>query len=180
MSDNKSVPTSVAVFGCGAHGAFTSEETLANMPPGWAPLNYAEAAHRTPGIKLAALCDHNEAHLEEAAKLHGVDNCFTDHRTLLDQGKPDIAIVSTRMPGRGGIIRDCIDAGVGGILFENPLATSMAEAETILSALRGSQTPFSFGALRRFSETYRRARNMIEIGELRHITVEHGYDMLMW
>ena len=183
MTHSNIAPTRVAVIGCGRMGAITSDETLAKLKPGWAPLNYAEAVRRTPGLELVALCDRSESHLEEAAKVHAVVKRFSDHRALLDQEEPDIAIISTRTPGRGGIICDCIDAGVGGVLFEKPLATSMSESRPVLSLLRESLIPFAFGTLRRFSETYRKARDMVEageIGELRSITVEHGYDMLMW
>jgi len=183
MNDNKTSPLSVAVIGCGRMGAFTSDETLAGMPPGWAPLNYAEAARTTPGLELSALCDSNQEQLEKAARQHGVKIAFADHRALLEQKKPDIAVIATRMPVRGGIIRDCISAGVRGLLFEKPLATNMAEARPVLSALRDSRIPFAFGTLRRFSEAYRHARALVEageIGELRNIAVDHGHDMLMW
>jgi predicted dehydrogenase len=183
MSGEDAAPFTAAVVGCGWMGAEILDRPRPVLPPGWLPMGHAQAIRATPGLALLALCDSDRARLDRAGDSLGVAARYTDHRELLREARPDVVGVATRMPGRCRIIGDCIDAGVKAIHAEKPLGASLAECLTVLEPMRRRRIPFTFGTLRRFAGAYRRARAMVAdgaIGTLRHITVEHGRDLLMW
>lgn len=176
-------PLTAAVIGCGWAGAEVSDRARAPLPPGWTPFGHAQAIRAAPGLVLAALCDSNRERLDRAGDGLGVAARYTDHRELLRRERPQAVAIATRMPGRCRIIRDCVEAGVKGIHAEKPLGASLAECAGALDALKAGRVAFTFGTLRRFAAAYRHARGLVEegvVGSLRHVTVEHGRDLLMW
>lgn len=183
MTQGPAAPLGAAVIGCGWMGTETSDRPYPLLAPGWLPLGHAQAIRATPGLSLTALCDSNRDRLDRAGDLLGVDARYTDHQELLRKERPQVVGIATRMPGRCRIIRDCVEAGVRGIHAEKPMAPSLAECAIAFGPMRKERVAFTFGTLRRFAASYRRARMLVQdgtIGELRHITIEHGRDLLMW
>jgi len=172
-----------AVVGCGRMGAHTPEKLRQSLPPGWLPLNHAEALRATPGIDLVSLCDLDPESLARAARTYGVKSCFTDYHDLLNVVRPDILAVATRTAGRCEILRAAALSGVRGIHAEKPLSTSLRACQETLAVLRDRGVWFTYGTIRRFMDVYRLARQIVaggEIGELRSVTVEHGRELLLW
>src|ERR1700690_1825732 len=97
-------PLRAAVVGCGRIGTWTQPESVAGLPPGWLPLSHADAIRSVPGLTLAALGDSIPENLQRAGKAFGVTRLFADHKTLIDEVRPEILSIATRTQGRCDII----------------------------------------------------------------------------
>jgi predicted dehydrogenase len=87
----------------------------------------------TPGARLAAMCDKNEALLEQRRAAYGADLVTGDYRELL--ASPEVAAVSVVTPDflhREIAVAAC-EAGKH-VLLEKPMATTVADARAIADA----------------------------------------------
>ena len=66
--------------------------------------------------------------------------------------------LTTRQTMHAEQIEQAAEAGVGGILCDKPLATSLDEVDRILAACRRAHLPLAFGLDRRWTRRYRWAR----------------------
>ena len=172
-----------AVIGCGRMGADFQRNEPIDLPPGWRPLTHAEAIQSTTGLELGGFCDPDRDRLDAAARQFGVEACFTDPAKMLAELSPDIVTIATRTPERCALIRLAAENGVLGIHTEKPFASSMAECKQTMDIVEKNGVKLTFGTIRRFMDIYRTARELVAsgaIGDLQHICIEHGRDMLFW
>ena len=173
---------SVAVIGCGRMGFATPPHVRADLPPGWWPLNHADAVRAVPGLKLVAFCDINLEAAKTAAAKHGAA-AYTDYRVLLSDHGPDIVTIATRAEGRAALIAELCESGVRGIHAEKPLCRNLREGELAAAAVTRHGVAFSYGATRRYMQAYRVARDLVtsgEFGAARQIHVHLGAGTLQW
>ena len=90
---------------------------------------------------------------------------FTDHRMMLRETKPDIAIITTPHPFHAPIALDCFAAGAH-VLVEKPIAVEVAEADQMIAAADAAGRILAVNFQQRFRPVVARARVMIEAGEL--------------
>lgn len=112
----------VGIIGCGAIA-------LANHVPG---------LKLCPDTRLVALCDSNPAVLEQAHKVTGVDNIFSDYKELLAQSDVDAVIVTTPNFLHAPITLAAIAAGKH-VLCEKPLAMNYNEAMQMYRAAEAAK-----------------------------------------
>ncbi len=173
----------VALVGCGRIGAYTPAYVRAACPPGWLPLNHAEAITTTPGLELVAVCDKDAARAEATAKEFGTPQWLSDYRKLIEEVRPDLLSIATRTDGRCDIIEFAAAHGVRGIHAEKPLGRSRAECQRALSAIARHDVKFSYGTTRRYMDAYREAKLLLtegSFGALQQITLEFGRSALLW
>ncbi|MBD3165212.1 hypothetical protein GF324_01295 [bacterium] len=179
----KDAPLRAAVIGCGRMGVFTSEKVQRTAPAGWMPLSHADALDSLDAYELVALCDPDRDRLNEAGEKFSISARFTDHRELLGQVRPDVVTIATRTDVRARIMRDAASAGVRGIHAEKPIARSVKEWRETAAELHRHNVKLTWGALRRWHETFRRAHEEVrrdETGAVREISVEFGPGLLLW
>jgi predicted dehydrogenase len=108
--------------------------------------NHAEiaAAGRT---RLVGIADADE---ETARKIAAENNCafFTDWRELLD--KVDMVSVATPTETHARIACEFLERGVH-VLVEKPIARTLAEADRMIAAARGSGARLMVGHLERYN-----------------------------
>ena len=173
----------VALVGCGRIGAHTPPHVRASCPPGWMPLNHAEAITTTPGLELVAVCDTDAARAEATAKEFGAARWFTDSRKLIEEVRPDLLSIATRTAGRCDIIEFAATHGVRGIHAEKPLGRSREECGRALRAVADRGVQLSYGTTRRYMDVYREAKRQFaegSFGALQQITLEFGRSALLW
>jgi len=171
------------LIGCGRIGAQTSDSLRSRLPPGWLPLSHAEAIRSQKELDLAALCDTDAQRLAKAAETYGVARCYSDYRVLIDEARPEILSIATRTHGRVQIVAYAAEHRVKGIHVEKPFALNLADCDDALRQLRVHNVHVTYGATRRYMDIYRRAKNLIdagEIGEVEQILIEHGRTSLLW
>ena len=172
----------VAIIGCGRMGAATPDAVRAGLPPGWWPLNHADAVSSVPGLELVAVCDV-DLNVAQAAASRYQAEAFGDYRAMLAQVRPDVVTIATRTEGRAAIIRDCVVAGVRAVHAEKPLCRNLREGREVAAAIAGQGFSFSYGATRRHMAAYRLARDLVlggRFGPVRQVQVHLGAGTLLW
>ena len=109
-------PLNVGVIGCGIWGE-----------------NHLKAYASHPGVELVAICDLDEALLEERARSYNVQAASTDYRTLL--ARDDVAAVSVATPDF--LHREIVEAACQSgkhVLVEKPMASTVQECRAMMQA----------------------------------------------
>jgi predicted dehydrogenase len=175
-------PLKVALIGCGRIGALTRPELRNSLPPGWLPLNHAEAIAATPGLLFDSACDLDSGPLERLRDAFGV-RTYTDFRRQISETRPDIVSIATRTATRGEIVNTAMRGGVRGLHCEKPIATSLNDCRRILGDIASAGAKLTYGTTRRFMDIFRQARAMLddgEIGGLLDVEIQFGRALLMW
>ena len=139
----------VAVIGAGMMGSYHAE-TL---------------ARRVPGAHLAGIADPLPGLAERRAAKLGCPRWTLDYHDLL--AAPDIraVVVATPAPYHAEAIVAAAQAGKA-VFCEKPIAHDLADADRAIDAARVAGVPLQIGFQRRFDPAYRRARALVDSGEL--------------
>jgi predicted dehydrogenase len=108
--------------------------------------NYSEIAAEGR-IEYIGACDANEQTVRAVVAEHG-GRAFTDWRELI--GMVDLVSVATPTETHCEIACAFLEAGVH-VLVEKPIASSLQEADRMISAARSSQAMLMVGQLERFN-----------------------------
>jgi predicted dehydrogenase len=135
-----------------------------------APRSHAAAYHHHPRTELVAVCDKNPAALEQfRSTWHDVWPglaYYEDYQAMLEETGPDLLSIATSDHAHA----DIAVAGAFGtpraILCEKPIATTLADADRMITACHERNTLLSVEHTRRWDPTFLRARQLIHSGEL--------------
>ncbi len=86
---------------------------------------------KLPGVEVAAVFDLSPATAESAAERYGIRSWFTDHRTMLQQVRPDVVHVTTPPSSHFRLAMDSLEAGAH-VVVEKPATTTFEELGTLL------------------------------------------------
>ncbi len=145
------------------------------------PVNHATAYQTTPDFTLVAAANRGQEKLKAFGERRGVQALYTDFRQLLRNEQPDVISVCTQSPEKAEVTIAAAEAGVKAIIVEKALATSMAEADAMLTACAAHNVLLVVNHPYRFSPLVRRAKELVKqgaIGELSSVTVHAGGGML--
>ena len=93
---------------------------------------------------------------------------FTDHRTMLAETNPNLAVICTPHPFHAPIAIDCFAAGAN-VLVEKPIAVEVAEADAMIAAAEQAGRVLAVSFQQRFLPAVMRAHEIIQSGELGEI-----------
>ena len=124
---------------------------------------HIDRIQRSSNLHLAGIADPTETGRTLAESL-GV-RWFADHCSLLDNVKPQGAIVATPNQTHVPVALDCLARGVA-VLVEKPLADTLQEAQVLVDAQAQSGVAVLVGHHRRHNPINRRAREIIDSGRL--------------
>ena len=122
------------------------------------------AIARIPGARVAALCGLDRDDGERRAAEAGCA-FFPDHRDLLSQTKPDVAVICTPHPTHATIAIDCLEAGAH-VLVEKPMAVEVAEADAMIAAAEKAGRVLAVCFQERFRPAVQQARAFMAAGGL--------------
>jgi predicted dehydrogenase len=109
------------------------------------------------------------------------EHLHDSYESLLEREQPDIVSVCTSAAPRAAIIRDIVAlkragrTGVRAIWAEKPLAISLADADEVVAACADAGIILVTNAMRASDVYYRRARALIDAGELGQVRQITGY-----
>lgn len=142
---------------------------------------------------LVALCELDEARLEEGLAEYGFAAGYTDAERMLAETKPDLFCFVTQPHTRLALVELAARYGVKGLAFEKPMATSLKEAWTIADLCRRHRIKAVVCHQQKYLTSMARLKRIIdegEIGEIReiHATTRgrlsgigtHYIDYIMW
>jgi predicted dehydrogenase len=118
---------------------------------------------RSDNTQLAGIADPSEAGKALASQL-GI-RWFADHRSLLDEVRPQGAIIATPNALHIPMALDCLERGVP-VLVEKPMADTVAEAQKLVDAQTRLGVPVLVGHHRRHNPINARAREIVQSGKL--------------
>jgi predicted dehydrogenase len=126
---------------------------------------HAQAYRQHPAAELAAVCDADEARLNETAGRLGVPGRFTDYRRMLESEALDA--VSVVLPDflHTEAALAAVDSGRH-VLIEKPLATTRADCERIREAVRRANVKFMVDFHNRWNPGVAEMKARIDAGEI--------------
>lgn len=131
----------------------------------WGP-NYARLLHgQVPDARLAACADLRPDRLGAIGRLYPDVRTHPDHRSLLDAGGLDAAIVATSTSTHRQVAVDCLSAGLH-VLVEKPLADSSEAGDAMVRAAEQAHRVLMVGHTFLFNPAVERVKALIDRGEL--------------
>ncbi len=145
------------------------------------PYSHASAIAAIPGLDVVAGCDISEGARTTfkerwSPRWPGL-KVYADFREMLTTERPEIVAVVTPDHLHAAVVKAAIEAGARGILCEKPLATSLEEADSIVSAVRAAGVTMNVNYTRRWYPEFVEARRLVragELGKLSQIVVQMG------
>ena len=117
-------------------------------------------------VDMVAVCDLDEAKCRAFCERWDVPRYYLDWREMIERESPDIVSVAVAASMHAEMALFAMERGVRGIYCEKAMCCSLAEAEAIVAGAREHGTVFMLGAQRRHHPNFRKAREIIESGEL--------------
>jgi predicted dehydrogenase len=115
-------------------------------------------------VDLDSLVDHDAERGTEMAKELGA-RFFSDHRAMLRETPPDVAVIATPHPSHAVIATDCMRAGAH-VLVEKPMAVEVAEADAMIEAAAGNGRVLGVCFQFRFRPAIEEAHRLVSEGAL--------------
>ena len=118
------------------------------------------------GAVLTALCDIKNSRLDWAKEKFGDDvKLFTDYKDMLASGLVDCVIVAVPHYDHPRICIDVLNAGIH-VISEKPIGVYTKQAEELIEVAKKSDKIFGLMFNQRTNAMYRKARAMVQGGEL--------------
>jgi UDP-N-acetyl-2-amino-2-deoxyglucuronate dehydrogenase len=125
---------------------------------------HLDALRRLPGAQIVGMAD---VAVERGAARAAEYGCpfFADHRELLAETRPDIAVICTPHPFHMPLALDAFEAGAH-VLVEKPLAVTVEEGDAMIAAAERSGRLLAVNFQQRFRPAIAYIKGMVERGEL--------------
>lgn len=140
-------PVRVGLIGCGKVGQI-----------------HAAALRGLAEAELTAVCDVSAERVRNFAEEYGAHG-YTDVDALLREAKVDAVVIGTPHPLHAAPAIRAAEAGVH-VLVEKPLAATVADCDTLLSAANRAGVLLGAISQRRFYEPVRRMKEAIDAGKI--------------
>lgn len=135
--------------------------------------DHFKAIEQHPESVLCAVADIVPGRAEEAAKPYGAA-AYTDYLEMLDAEKPDAVIVNLPHFLHEACAIACAQRGIH-TLLEKPMSVSEDSCQRINAAFAESGALLQIGHVQRYLEHNRKAKEIIDSGELGKIVMIHLY-----
>jgi predicted dehydrogenase len=137
---------------------------------------HARSITDLPEAELVALADIRPETIEQFGDTYGIptDRRHTDYTELLDEVRPDIAIVATRADTHAEITIVALDRGIN-VLCEKPIAVDLREADAMIEASVRCDAKLAINTQRHTDPVFLHAKRLVSegaVGELRVIRSE--------
>lgn len=141
---------------------------------GWVMDFHARAALEHPRAELVAAANWREPSLRRLAGRHGIPRVTTDWRALAADAEVDAVVVATPNALHAPQAIAFLEAGKH-VLVEKPMAPTVAEADAMVAAARGSGAFLMVAHCWRFHPDVQALRARVEAGDLGEIVKTRGY-----
>jgi predicted dehydrogenase len=146
------------LIGCGPRGTQLARGLLAN-----------------PGrFELAAACDVDSGRREAGAAALGVPRAYADAEAMLAAETPDVLCFATPPRIRLPLVELGVRHGARAIVFEKPMALTLAEARAILDLCAAAGVKTIVCHQLKYAAHWQRLKTLIDAGELGAIHTLHA------
>ncbi len=115
---------------------------------------------------LVALCDLDEARLQQGLRDYGVAAGFKDAEAMLAATRPDVFCFVTQPHLRLPMVELGVRYGVRAIAFEKPMATSLQEAKAITDLCREHGVKATVSHQQKYLTSMQKLKALVEAGEV--------------
>lgn len=129
---------------------------------------HAKGWSQTEAVEIAALADSNPDALAEFGAAYGVaaEHRYLDYRQMLEREHPDIVSVCSWHGQHAEMTVAAAARKPKLILSEKPMATSLGEADEMITACRRNNVRLAIGHMRRFYHGWEEARRLVADGAI--------------
>lgn len=127
---------------------------------------HANAYKALDSCEIVACADISEENATAFAETYNVPQVYTDHRTMLQEAKPDIVSICTWMHLHEPMVLDACRAGVKAIHCEKPMADTWGGAKRMTAAADQAGVQLTFNHQRRYGAPYTMAKDMLDNGDI--------------
>ncbi len=127
--------------------------------------------------ELKAVCDIDEAKLNECAEKYSVDG-YTDYREMLKREDIDAVVICTPDQLHREMLEESLKAGKH-VLCEKPMALTIEDCKAMVKAAKASDRKVMVGQICRYTPGFVKAKKLIDegkIGELFFVESEYAHD----
>lgn len=140
-------------------------DDLLKETPEQIPSSHAGCYAVHPQTRLVAGSDLDPERLQRFGERWEVPALYPDYREMLEREHLDVVSITTSWGHDHAAIAPVVaSSGVRAIFCEKPIATSMAEADAIVDAVREHRVTFACAYLRRWNPRYRAVRAALDDG----------------
>ena len=160
----------IALIGCGRIGFLLESDPLRRKPC----THYGGAV--SAGLAVTHACDTDPERLNAFVRASGIprENAFTTHQELIDSAHPGLVIVGTWTETHAEIGIRAARGGARVIVCEKPLAASLKDAASLITACKRRGAGLIVNHERRYDPRYAKIRSMIEEGLIGQVRTVHA------
>jgi UDP-N-acetylglucosamine 3-dehydrogenase len=147
-----------AILGCGGRGRAHAA-------------GYAASSH----AQIVGCADPVIESARTLAQAHAGAKVYADYRTLLEEQRPDVVSVCTWPHLHREMVEASIQAGAKAIHCEKPMAPTFGDARAMHQAGEKAGVVMTFCHQRRFTPSFRQARDLIRAGAIGELVRMEGY-----
>jgi len=119
-----------------------------------------------PGVEIVSVADPDEEGRNMLEKATGAKKCYGDWRQLLEDDRPDVLCVCSRLPSKHtDAVIAAAQAGCH-VYCEKPFAENLQDADMMIEAADSAGTLIAVGHLGRYAPMFRTAKTMIQNGDI--------------
>jgi predicted dehydrogenase len=163
-----------AGFSATARGYFANETiNVACIGTGGRCRKLMESLVKIPGVKIAAVCDAWDVHLDMARKMADPQAATSkDYRAILDRKDIDAVLIGAPDHWHVPMTVDACNAGKD-VYVEKPLTHDLAEGRAVIDAEARNKAIVQVGMQQRSMPHLQKAKELIDAGQLGEIHKVH-------
>lgn len=123
-----------------------------------------------PNARLVAICDPSQENLDKAQAELQVPYVYSDYKEALKNEEIDAVIVVTPTGLHKEIVVSAAEAKKH-VFCEKPMAISAEECDDMIEACSKHKVALQIGFMRRFDESFRRGKEIIDTKEIGEVTL---------
>lgn len=141
--------------------------------------NHVRVFTELPQVQVEAICDIVEERARAVAAKHGVQNYYTSLEEMLRKHELDAVSVCTPSVNHAESAMKVLEAGAD-VFVEKPLASTFDECLRVIDAAKSSGRTIMTGFIERFNPAVRKARELLELGEIGEVIISHSRRIGWW
>lgn len=134
-------------------------------------------AHEHPQVEIVGICDAQPARMEDARRNFSIPESlvYTDVSRVLAETEPELVLLCPATADHATAVEEVAPAGVH-IIMEKPFAASLAEADRMIEAMRGSDKQLAINWPLAWYPSHRTCKRLIDDGTIGEVIEVHFYD----
>src|SRR3990170_4609280 len=140
--------------------------------------SYARAVKELPNANLVAVSDDDAGRAKEAGQRYGVPH-FLDYHDVLRRDDVDAVIITSENTKHAQMAIDAAEAGKD-IICEKPMATTLADADRMMSAAQKAGITFQMCFVMRYHAVSRLIKDIVDSGQIGRIVALTGTNHLKY